>query len=190
MSLSVRGVGARLMCLSVRACAEEDSQGHYSLIRPLWSTRVISPAWGVPRTTSTISHLPLTIYPSDNHPNPASVAEAAWDWAEARQPPQHCERWVLMKSVDISQTRSLNTVEYSNYKLRNDACHRSCVVGYNTFIDAQFVCLNMWIVKNQLYWLISTFRCQIIEQRLHWATFAPSVFIMWSAHQLWSHTAQ
>lgn len=90
------------MCVCACACVKEDSQGHYSLIRTQWSAHVIYSAWGLPGATSTISHLPLTIYPSDNHPDPSTVAEVVWDLADARQPPQHCLRWVLMKSLDIS----------------------------------------------------------------------------------------
>lgn len=91
MSLSIPGAGRR-PCAYVK----EGSQGHYSLIRPLWSASVISSAWGLTRATSTISHFPLSIYPSDNHPDSSTGAEAVW------QPPQHCLRWALRKSLDGS----------------------------------------------------------------------------------------
>lgn len=56
-----------------------NSQGRYSMIRPQWSTRVICSAWGLPGATSTISHLPFSIYPCDKHHNPTTVAEAVWE---------------------------------------------------------------------------------------------------------------
>lgn len=102
MSLYIRGAFCTAMFLCVCACAKEDSQGHYSLIRHRWSTHVIFSAWGLPRASSTISHLSLTIYPSNNHPSPNTVAEMARESTDERQPPQHCLRWVLMKSLDIS----------------------------------------------------------------------------------------
>lgn len=105
------------MCLCVCACVKDDSEGHYSLIRPLWSTQVIFSAEGLPRATSTISHLTLTIYPGDKQPDPSTVAEVAWDWNDARQPPQQCLRWVLMKSLDISLAPDHTLIQPLNWKI-------------------------------------------------------------------------
>lgn len=73
------GHACALPCVFMHVCLKQDGQGHYSLIKPLWSAHVISSALGVPRATSTISHHLLTIYPGDNHPDPSAVAEAVWD---------------------------------------------------------------------------------------------------------------
>lgn len=75
------GVGCGGWAWSDRACpcerAKEDGQGHYSLIRPWWSAAALSPlAAKPPRAASTISHLHLTIYPSDKRLSPAS--DAPW----------------------------------------------------------------------------------------------------------------
>lgn len=61
--------------MHIRVSVKEDGQGHYSLIRPCWSAMVLSPlAVKPPRAASTISHLHLTIYPSDKRLSPASNA--------------------------------------------------------------------------------------------------------------------
>lgn len=60
-------------------CVSEGRQPRSLLIdKAPVDCRVISSAWGVPRATSTISHLRLTVYPSDNHPDPSTVAETVW----------------------------------------------------------------------------------------------------------------
>lgn len=92
MSLPIRGARARPACVCGHVRRKAGGQGHYSLIRPLRSARVISSAWGLPTATSTISHFPLAIYPGDNHPDPSTVAQAAGDRADARQCPQRCLR--------------------------------------------------------------------------------------------------
>lgn len=126
------------VCLSVCVCVKEDIQGRYSLIRPLWSAHVISTAWGLPRATSTINHLPFTIHPSDNHPKPSTVAEVAWDQADARLPPQRCVKWVLVKPLDTScPWTPLNVV---NINRKTTILHKLCsIVVLNILVHCKIV---------------------------------------------------
>lgn len=89
-----------------RACpcerAKEDDQGHYSLIRPWWSATALSPlAAKPPRAASTISHLHLTIYPSDKRLGPASNAPRGALLSEREGPTVLLKRFVVQRFAAV-----------------------------------------------------------------------------------------
>lgn len=103
MSLCSRGSSCTSTCRCVCAFLKEDSQGHYSLIRPLW-TVVLSPLPGEsPEQPLQLAIFASLFIPVTTTPTQVLLLRRSGDRADGQAAPQQRLRWVLMKSLDISR---------------------------------------------------------------------------------------